>query len=323
MKSYEQAIDEIYQKANAQLLKKKQHKKAIKKAITCVMPMCLILTVLVSTQIEMIKESSDPSDVGTDNMPEINDLPVSIDMIVCGGDDTDTDDASMYIYTDWNGLDISTELAFTINNIDERYYAINVFRRNHKNYFEDFIYEGMTIEQYVYELDAIALYIEGLNELLGHYGEILKYEKGVLTTTGVPTDDPSIVYEKGEIWPEWRYDELIAYFNNIDPEMLSKYIVDGVFLSFEAEQDLDMYRSSQSDILKMIEDSSRAYFSLHEVADVDLFRKAGLVCGEVNGKLYIIVTRSQLETLSNKEEFSSFSYTCLLYEDLLAAYPND
>ena len=250
-------------------------------------------------------------------------LPFLIDEIIWNAGFTD--DVSQYQYTNWKGIDVSTELELILEGYHPSgsYYAINVFRRNGDDFFENFIYDGKTLQQFRDEQNVLGEKLDRLSILIEHYGEILKYDKNVLITTGIPTDDPDIIYEKGEIWPEWMYDKQVAYFNEIDPNMLSRYIVDGDFLYVDAERDYNKYYAEWITISSKMQLASEAFFSQNELTDVDLFQNAGIISGKVNGKLYIIVTREQFENLYKKMDLSMFSFSCMPRENFNLEYPTN
>ncbi len=244
-------------------------------------------------------------------------LPVAREEIVC-------DIAGGYKFLSWEGLDISTELEFMLNsfsNNNEKYFFVNAFRRNGKDFFNDFAYEGKTLKQYSDEQSVIGQQIDRLVQLIEHYGEILKYDKSILTTRGIPANDPYIKYEIGVVWTEEIYNKWKEYFNEIDPETLSRYIVNGDFLAEAAQRNYEDLTAKWAAISDKQTEAAKAFFEQHEATDVVLLKNAGVISGEINGKLYIIATREQLARLDEKIDISAFSFTLLPRADLYAAYP--
>lgn len=244
-------------------------------------------------------------------------LPVAREEIVC-------DISGGYSYLKWEGLDISTELELLLNSYsnNDKYFFVNAFRRNGKNFFIDFAYEGKTLKQYSDEQFVIGQQIDRLLQLIEHYGEILKYDKSILTTTGIPANDPYIKYESGVVWTEGIYNRWIEYFNEIDPETLSRYIVNGDFLADAAQRDYDEFIAKWAAMTDKQTEAAKAFFEQHEAADMALFNNAGVISGEINGKLYIIATREQLAGLNEIADISAFSFRILPRDDLYAAYPD-
>ncbi len=226
---------------------------------------------------------------------------------------------SKYIYTDWNGLDTSSSLNFCLesNKKDtEALYAINVFRRNGKRVHVDYIYNGKTYTEIVEEMSYPRSQGEILKELILMYGEILKYGKEVVTVEGIPEDDMLVIpSDRGLCWPEEYYDRIVTHINENDPETLSRYIVNGDFLSEKAQEDFEMLSAECREYEKALAEMLKAYFCSYEPEDVAFFEEIGCVTGERNGKLYIIVSQEEFAKLSENDVISKYSFTLLPMED--------
>ena len=250
----------------------------------------------------------------------------------------DSSDYSPYYYTTWENLDVSRLLNSGLKqykSYTDKYFVINVFRRNGEDFYSDFRHEGKTLSEWGDEALAVSHRATLIKQLLKNLGEILKYGKEVITGTGVPTDDPLIPeLQRGERWAASFYDKTVAQYNECDTGMLSRYIVGGDFLSELAASDLALLDEEYNSISTKISEMDDLYFVLlmpfeikvvhferHEQDDLDLFESLGFKAGEVNGKLYIFATADQLCGLAARADMSPFSFTPLPSEDYLTAYP--
>ena len=237
----------------------------------------------------------------------------------------DSSDYSPYYYTTWENLDVSRLLNSGLKqykSYTDKYFVINVFRRNGEDFYSDFRYEGKTLSEWGDEALAVSHRATLIEQLLKNLGEILKYGKEVITGTGVPTDDPLIPeLQRGERWAASFYDKTVAQYNECDTGMLSRYIVGGDFLSELAERDLALLDAEYNSISAKISEMDDFYFARHEQGDLALFESLGFKAGEVNGKLYIFATADQLRGLAARADMSPFSFTPLPSEDYLTAYP--
>ncbi|MBQ2242016.1 MAG: hypothetical protein II319_07745 [Clostridia bacterium] len=229
-------------------------------------------------------------------------------------------------YVDWNGIEISESLDYLlmlynqINIADKKHmFAINVFRRDERSFYENYLYEGKSYRQLCEQTTHPARQINVLRNLL-EYGEILKYGKDVIITTGVPQDEP-IVEIRGRRMMEKDYDRIVDLINYYDPLTLSRYIIDGVFLKDKAQEDYDTYCSVLNDFEDKVAEMRNAYFCRYKEKDVSTFEELGFITGEVNGKLYIIVSYDQLLSVSNSWKMIPFTFVPLPEDDFYEAYP--
>ena len=254
-----------------------------------------------------------------------NDSEVIIENVVFESD-LDFDLAgSGYGYTDWNHLDISTSLKQCFDyyhNNYEKLYAINIFRRDGKDFYTDYVYKGKTYTEYT----QLTSYYGGmaviLEQLIVNYGEILKYDKETITVSGIPQDDMLVdPSDRGVRWSEEFYDRTVEYINEGFPDALSLYIVNGDFLSEKAQEDLDRILAEYYAYEDTISQMREAYFGSYEKDDVEVFKNLGYITGEINGKLYIIASQKDFEKLCENADITEFSFTMLSREDFYAAYP--
>lgn len=125
-------------------------------------------------------------------------------------------------YVIWNGKELFNTLysALEENETDDNcLFAVSAFYGKTDG---QFVYDGKTLAQY--EEEAQGKRLEHLNKLLKE-GEVLKYGEA-LYQSGTPD---------GEKWSKGLYDMTVAEYGE---EMLSEYIVDGVFLKDKVLQDI-------------------------------------------------------------------------------------
>ncbi len=234
---------------------------------------------------------------------------------------TDSSMSSPLIYSTWEGLDFSNLLRYGIGrykNQPDKYLAINVFRRNGDYFYTDYVYEGMTYKELENAILTASHKATLMQYLISREGEILKYGKEVVTGNGVPTDDPLIDdFDKGVRWAESLYDQTVAKYNG----MLSRYIVDGDFLSELAESDRALFKEEYNALKNKMSEMRQYYFQRHEAGDLALFESLGFNVGEINGKLCIFATFEQLRGLAGRADMSAFSFTPLPRSDYLDVYP--
>ena len=226
---------------------------------------------------------------------------------------TDSSMSSPLIYTTWEGLDFSNLLRYEIDyykNQPDKYLAINVFRRNGDYFYTDYVYDGMTYKELENAILTASSKANLMQTLISKEGEILKYGKEIVTGKGVPTDDPLIDdFDKGVRWAESLYDKTVAKYDG----MLSRYIVDGDFLSELAESDRVLFKEEYNALKGKMSEMSQYYFQRHEAGDLALFKSLGLNADEINGKLCIFVTFEQLRGLAGRADMQcALSIICAL-----------
>ena len=253
------------------------------------------------------------------------DSPYDLQNVLLVESVADSSEMSPYRYITWEGLDISRLLEYGFGlygSYEDKYYVVNVFRRNGEYFFSDYLFEGKSYTEWSDEVLMASHKVSLVKQLLEREGEILKYGKEVITVTGIPTDDPTIYeFQKGVRWAESLYDQTVAKYNECDPEMLTRYIVDGDFLSELAESDLPLLEAEYKALKKKQYEMFDYFFQRHAPDDLALFESLGFKTDEINGKLYIFATIDQLRTLSGVGDMSAFSFTPLPRDDYLDAYP--
>lgn len=133
------------------------------------------------------------------------------------------DSASYYVRL--NGkLNVSGELKEAIENSPNAQFAVSAVYCPTTADITDFVYEGKTLREIAIDADNERILPEKMTDLLKN-GEYLKYGTA-LYETGTPD---------GEKWDIDFYEKKVEF---IGPELLSKYIVDGVFLREQLEADL-------------------------------------------------------------------------------------
>ncbi len=254
--------------------------------------------------------------------------PITTYQLIAGSNNTE--ELSPFRFTNRNGMDISEDLLSKISTDHKNsYVAVMVFRRNGELFLPTsddqplFKYEGMDYNDFVEQSSQYLLLLTRLSSLIEKYGELLKYDKSILTTTGVPEDDPNISPIDKNVWTEYYYENTIAYFNEAGSDFLSKYISNGVFLKEKAEKDHSEI-SELSDTLEVKHKEAReAYFSRYKSEDIDKFRNVGFIVGEGNGKMCIIAQIDELTSLSEKMDISEYTFALLDTDDLHAAFPQN
>lgn len=274
----------------------------------------------------VIEDTTAPTAVDeTTAVETVPDDPYSLSNVLIVESYINASSTSPYAYTTWEGLDISNLLKYGIDrskNQPDKYLAINVFRRNGDYFYTDYVYEGMTYKELENAILMASHKATLMQYLISKEGEILKYGKEIVTVKGIPTDDPLISdFDKGVRWAESLYDQTVAKYNECDPEMLSRYIVNGDFLSELAESDKALFEEEYKALRKKMSEMNLYYFQRHEAGDLALFESLGFNAGEINGKLYIFATFEQLLGLAGRADMSAFSFTPLPRSDYLDAYP--
>jgi len=272
-----------------------------------------VQNVLEDTELPAVNETT-----AVETVPE---YPFSLSNVLIIESNAASNSTSPYAYTTWEGLDISNLLNYGIDrykNQPDKYLAINVFRRNGDYFYTDYVYNGMTYQELENAILTASSKASLMQTLISKEGEILKYGKEIVTGKGVPTDDPLINdFYKGVRWAERLYDQTVAKYDG----MLSRYIVDGDFLSELAESDRALFKEEYNALKKKMSEMRQYYFQRHEAGDLALFESLGFNVREINGKLCIFATFEQLRGLAGRADMSAFSFTPLPRSDYLDAYP--
>ena len=120
----------------------------------------------------------------------------------------------------WHGKNISYGLYEALKADNTEVIPVSVTLTDRGS--SEFVYNGRTIQEYVY--DTFGEDVSKLEQLL-EQGDIIKYGEAVYTT-GTPD---------GIIWTESMYNYRIEFYGD---ELISKYIVDGEFLKEQLQADL-------------------------------------------------------------------------------------
>ncbi len=187
-------------------------------------------------------------------------------------------------YTDWNGKDIHSCLwdALEENKTDDScIFAVDAF------YFpldDEFVYKGKTLAQYSEEQQGKRW--ELLNQLLKH-GEALKYGEA-LYQSGAPD---------GEKWSKELYERTVS---EIGEEMLSEYIVDGVFLRDKVLQDIPEAEKEWEAAQPAFMQACAAY-QVHVYENtLEQLEAQGIKyeLSKYDGRLILFVSREELDNLT-------------------------
>ena len=168
--------------------------------------------------------------------------------------------SSSYAYVLWNGKRIDYEL-WKILQKDTAGKTIAIIASPIIN--AQFVYNGKTIAEYEAEFSEESELPNKLQQLLKE-GDLLKYGEA-LYTTGAPN---------GERWDKGFYEQRIAYYGT---EMLSKYIVNGVFFADQVAMDLPLAQNATA-AREAYDDAASAFYSQTVAAAASSFSAAGLSC---------------------------------------------
>lgn len=130
---------------------------------------------------------------------------------------------------EWNGKQVGLSLLTALRNAPQNS-KVAIMARPHID--DDFVYNGKTLAEYYKEAENERNFPDKLWQLI-KVGESLKYGEA-LYQTGTPD---------GEKWAQSLYQETIEFFGE---DLLSKYIVDGVFLKEKVEADIDAAQSEKT-----------------------------------------------------------------------------
>lgn len=334
MKSLEQNLSEIYAKAERLKKKKEKKLKAIKSAsVISVVSLSTALLIFagLSAALKMKRHETISVDTTDDGMTVTSEeIPVSQLLITESSSQSGTFPGSSFSY--WNELEITGKLERTLLNVRlnsenaSRYLVLNPFRREGQplteegGFLSEYRYEGKTYAEYEEELRLLSERHTRLLRLRKE-GEILKYGKEILSTDGVPSDDIKI-HEgyRGIIWTPEYYEDTVSYYNYFDQNFLNDFIVDGAFLAEKVENEIKLISDELEEIQEKENKYFDAYYSQHDQNDVAIFRDAGIVSGEIDGRLYIIVTYEAFSHLADVVDCNGLTFSFLpqkYYPDVL------
>ena len=334
MKSLEQNLNEIHIKADRLIEKKEKKRKTLKTVcvISAVSIFSVVLTFAGLAIAEKLRRPHLPIPVDTADNTETQGR-VSIEQLILPVNENENAAASGRQFFYRNGLEVTAELNNALLNADFgeentlRYLALNPFRRDgmllsaeDDGFLSDFKYEGKTYAEYETELLRLSEKKARLLRLKKE-GEILKYGKDVLVSTGVPQDDAKIdAVDRGLVWTEEFYETAVSYYDSHDPFFLSRYIIDGVFLSDKAGNDLEFVSNELYNLEKKRNIYFNAHYSRHDPKDAGLFSDAGIISGEIDGLLYILITLDDFTRLADTIDCSGLTFRFLprkYYPDIL------
>lgn len=181
----------------------------------------------------------------------------------------------------WNGKWVHSSIPEALHNLPENSkLAISV---DIGKYDSEFVYKGKTLEEYANEAKLQSDFCDKLSQLLKE-GEELKYGEA-LYQTGAPD---------GVKWTKELYEDRVEFYGE---ELLSKYIVDGVFREINAAKDLEnaLYGAQNSEIEHL--NAVYAYLEhlMSQVTNIMRLEEQGI---DVENNMTIFVSESEFEALT-------------------------
>ena len=215
-------------------------------------------------------------------------LPAPIENIVWYDKSNSTQSSSTTI---WNGMTVSADLQKTLNTIEnDRYMALVIRFSDKAGYLKSFVYDGRNYDKCQKELDSL-LDLYSRYVTLYRFGEELKYGE-LLYTEGLPD---------GTKWTKELYDETVE---SCTEEVISKFIVDGVFLSEDLENALEKNQIEIWEKKKTIDDLIEAYHQSASLMIAEAFSQYAVILK--NSSVYLFITPAELKMLQvdNIEDYS-------------------
>lgn len=253
---------------------------------------CLVLTTSFVMMFNYFNDSTDPNFT----------LPTSADNILWLDDNTVTHDDSSSIVK-WNEINVSSDLYEVLDkSASDKYIAIIVKYAN-ENSMNDYVFSGKSYAEHIMELDSLRC-LSDKYEALQKEGELLKYGE-LLYTEGLLD---------GTKWTKTYYDERVSYYGT---DILSTFIVDGVFLSEQLESSIDHNQNTIIEKERTIFDLIKAYDGSIVSAIIKDFGKYSVT--SKNGNVYLFITPSELKTIDvvNIDNYSLYFASRAGYEDSL------
>ena len=213
-------------------------------------------------------------------------LPVPIDRIVWYDKSNSSESSTITV---WNGMTLSADLQKTLNEIEsDRYMALIIRFSDKSGCFQNFIYDGKRYAEYTRELDSL-LDLYSRYVTLYRVGEELKYGE-LLYTEGLPD---------GTKWTKEVYDETVK---SCGEELISAFIVDGVFLSEDLKNALEENQIEIWEKEKTIDDLIAAYHESTSIIIAEAFSQYAIFLK--NSSVYLFITpvefkRLQVENIEN------------------------
>lgn len=241
MKSSEEMVNSLLERRKHYIARQKQRRTAVVRAITCMCCVCFMAILSFGVYRAVFFNIQEPSTTISADANETVDRPSSDDLNdvlnyviiwddnICDDnicDDNICDDngdvAADSAFENLNGKKITISLANALRNAPENSkIAIIAYPVTIDN---TFVFNGKSIAEYQEEIERKKDLTNRLAELL-NTGESLKYGE-TLYQNGSP---------EGEKWAQSLYEETIEI---IGDDLLSKYIVDGIFLKADLETDI-------------------------------------------------------------------------------------
>ena len=229
MKNYNETINSVFDRINRYEIDKKRKRKVVTRTVTSLF--CFLIALLgigvwqsglidttPPTVLDKEKNNSSNSSQQDTNKPT-NSVGVTPDATIIWANASEFQDMG---FTEWNGKPLTISLNDALSNEKNNgsLFAIGVnFELDEK-----FIYAGKSLAEYSAEVDNEHLLDNRFGELL-KVGDELKYGEA-LYKTGTPD---------GKKWSKELYDETVE---RIGEDLLTKYIVNGVFLKDKLESDI-------------------------------------------------------------------------------------
>ena len=232
MKNYDETINTVFNRINEYEIAQKRKRNIITRTAALLCCFCLVTLLGFGIWQSGVFNTTRPSIWdGSSSAGEITPYPNDTtespgnDVVITPPDtsviwaDGNSEDNAM---SEWNGKQVSVSLLDAFHNTsDEHIFAITA---SFLDIDIQFLYNGKTLAEYAAEADSERQFPDKLAQLLKE-GHSLKYGEA-LYQSGTP---------EGEKWVKELYEERVAFYGE---ELLSKYIVDGVFLQEKVETDL-------------------------------------------------------------------------------------
>lgn len=253
---------------------------------------CLVLTTGFAIIFKFLNNTTNPTFT----------LPTFADNILWLEDNTVTHNESCSI-VQWNGVSVSSDLYETLEkSANDKYIAIIVKYANNNN-MNDYVFGGKSYVEHNMDLDSLRC-LSKKYEALQKEGELLKYGE-LLYTEGLLD---------GTKWTKTYYDERVSYYGT---DILSEFIVDGVFLSEQLESSMDHNQNTIIEKERTISDLIRSYDESIAPAIINAFDKYS-VTSKI-GNVYLFITPSELKTIDvdNIDNYSLYFASRAGYENSL------
>ncbi len=324
MKNYKEMAERVFQRSDF-IIEKKLKRRSIMRTITSIVS-CFVFFILIGSVVLIgisNHKSHIPSYDVTNTVPHHPDqeqsngaavlLPNNLGIV--WADDAMIEDLA---FIEWHGKTIGSSLyeAF-IKKEEDCVFAI---RAQVNGYDGQYLYKGITLAEYNAAAEEEKQLPDKLGQLLKE-GEALKYGEALY----------KIGTAEGLKWNQESYEDRIAYYGS---KLLSKYIVDGVFLRERLEADL---ASPISDAAQMAyKEAYTAYMdeiyktAQKQLTEQNIFNERKSIKNEykTNNDLdYLVIYASEDEfSVLNFENISSFVFTFASKthcEETLPFFPSD